>query len=233
MQPDGGSIGPSERVRHSWLLLNDFLKSPAALVLAALWAVFSFEQNRSDQLQIEKERAANEAQIADRTRDTEHLKLMIDSIDGLTCSDDKHALERQYLLGRFIAQGAARYSALIAEQFEHCARTPEQKAAAKDYRDYSNNLDLMDQFSGFLKSAQTRYDLGLRDVESLGIFERAYSALPATYGDRVDRPAMESARKAMNAKHYDEAAAYYMKAFSSFDSAGYGTNSMNGYSTSK
>jgi hypothetical protein len=75
----------------------------------------------------------------------------------------------------------------------------------------------LSRFSSALKEARNHYDLGLHDASSLDLFEDAIKLLPSSYADQLNHEEVEKARRARNALHFSEAAAYYMQALDAID----------------
>jgi hypothetical protein len=195
------------------------------MVASGFWAVFAHEQLVLFTRWTAQESAARQEKDADLQRDADQARLVAGLIDSLTCSDDEVLRRRQRLIRYVIAIGAPKYSSLVADHLDSCARTPEQKSEVKEYRQQSNELDLADQFFRVLGDARSRYELGLRDAVSLGLFDQAFSLLPRAYGEKVDQDALNDATRAREAKSFDKAAADYMRAFRWFGISASGTNS--------
>jgi hypothetical protein len=208
-----------------WLRERIFRGPAIVLVASAFWAVFAHEQLVLITRWTAQESAARQEKDAELQRDADQARLVAALIDRLTCTDDEVLKRRQRLVRDVIALGAPKYSALVANQLDFCAKTPEQKKEVRDYRDQSNDVDVAENFFRVLRDARSRYELGLRDVVSLGLFDQAFSLLPKAYGDKVDQGALNDATSARDAKDFDKAAADYMRAFRWFGLSTSGTNS--------
>lgn len=217
-----GSPSRPSFLKRFWSGLLRLLDSRALLtVVAAVWTVGSFEQKFWSDTTIAQQNAVAEQQ----SHDLEQLKLIFVLVDQLKCADDDIVNRRQKVTRNLIAQKLPQYSSFVADHLDSCARTPIQKVEAKEYRDQANTFALVDNFFKTLTNARLRYSLGSRTANSLGLFEEAFSALPELYGDKVDLKALDNARKARDAKRFDEAASEYARAFQWFGDLTSGTNS--------
>jgi hypothetical protein len=215
-----GSRGLASRVLHG---LDRFTHNPAVIVIGGIWVVLTFAGNLALQWKGIGSVAETAYFTADSARETGELKLAFSVIDKMDCTEDATAMKRQKLIRELILFGAGKYAVIFANQLEACARTPEQKDEAENYRDRANKLDLVNKFYGDLQIARARLKSGVRNDELLGLFEDAASGLPAELGNLIDKEALDAARNARNEKYFDAAAAYYVRAFRRFGVTGSST----------
>jgi len=144
---------------------------------------------------------------------TKQAAIFVGFIDRLSCASDPETTRKQQLIYDLTLEAAIDFIGDFNKYKLSCPTTEAERTQQLNIFDKNNNSEIFQLFQRYLSGARSQYADGMRDVQTMSLFEKAYNALPKDYQANFDRDAYETAHEAFERKNYDRAFTYYMEAF--------------------
>ncbi len=139
--------------------------------------------------------------------------LFLSLMDRASCKNDDETHRKQRIIHDFALKATPDYLFLVTTYTLECAESEAELNSALKSIDKYNDAELRSVFKEKLSGARARYAVGLRDIDSIMLFDQAYRLLPEDVSIYFNRSAFERAVEQFRGRNYDSALGFYMEAF--------------------